>query len=117
MDILITNNPLLEASFAQNYKVEYVDISPIEILRRVRDFVHLGHGLITHPMAGGLPPGLSPYKSVVVTCVSGDLNMDNIGIIESALDSYSRGYVDPSKYSKKHLEDFARLDMALLKRH
>jgi len=113
MDILITNNPACKVHFAGFYRVEYFDMTPLEILQKVRGYVHLGHGLVSHPMAGGLPPGTTPYKSVVITAQAGAISLENIGIIENATERYTR---HGDFYPTTHLESHQALDLALLRR-
>ena len=112
MDILITNNPLCHDHFASMYKVEFADVSAYIILQKVRDFVHLGHEVLTHPRAGGLPPGTSPYKSVLL---SGKQDIKNsfqsLEIVENAVKAYEKA---PTDFSEKHLKNFAKLDLSLL---
>jgi len=112
MDILITNNPKCKEHFEGIYQVEYAGITPLEVLQKVRGFVHLGHGLVTHPMAGGLPPGTSPYKSVLVSSRPSAVNLEFVGIIENATERYGRhgGF-----YPDTHLDSHAELDLALLR--
>lgn len=111
MDILITNNPACKDHFAGVYQVEYADVTPLEILQIVRGRVHLGHRLITHPMAGGLPPGTTPCKSVIVSGKAGAVCMDDVGIIENATERYTR---HGDFYPTAHLESHYMLDLSLL---
>ena len=114
MDILITNNPACKDHFAGFYQVEHIDGTPLEVLQKVRGLVHLGHGLITHPMAGGLPPGTTPYKSVIVTERAGAPNLGLINIIENATERYTR---HGNFYPTTHLDAHAQLDLSLLRRN
>ncbi|MCL2620586.1 MAG: GrdX family protein [Defluviitaleaceae bacterium] len=112
MDILITNNPLCRDYFADIYNVEFSDISAYFILQKVRDFVHLGHGVLTHPRAGGLPPGTSPYKSVLLTGRQDMKNsLQSLEIVENSVKAYEKARTE---FSEKHLEHFAKLDLSLL---
>jgi len=113
MNILISNNPACKAHFEGFYQVEYFEVTPLEILQKVRSYVHLGHGLVTHPMAGGLVPGTTPYKSVIITGDVLGTNLENINIIENATERYTR---HAGFYPNTHLESHQALDLALLKR-
>ena len=114
MNILLTNNPACKAHFEGFCQVEYFEVTPLEILQKVRAYVHLGHGLVSHPMAGGLPPGTTPYKSVIITAHTEAINLENIAIIENATERYTRHGVF---YPSNHLESHQALDLALLKRN
>ena len=112
MDILITNNPLCRDHFAGVYYVEFDDVSAYAILQQVRDRVHLGHGILSHPRAGGLPPGTSPYKSVVLSGVAdGVPNLQLLEIVENAVKAYEKARTE---FPEKHLEHFSKLDLSLL---
>jgi len=112
MDILITNNPLCRDHFAGVYYVEFADVSAHVILQQVRDKVHLGHGILSHPRAGGLPPGTSPYKSVVLSEVAdGVPNPQLLEIVENAVKAYEKARTE---FPEKHLEHFSKLDLSLL---
>ncbi|MDR2167006.1 MAG: GrdX family protein [Clostridiales bacterium] len=113
MDILLTNNPECGGYFGKIYRVEYMDAPPLVVLTRARDMVHLGHGLLTHPLAGGLPPGSHPYRSVVLTAADGAPCAKSIGIIESAVEIYTKA---PNvAFSAEHLKEYAALDLKLIK--
>jgi len=113
MNILLTNNPACQAHFEGFYQVEFFEGTPLEVLQKVRAYVHLGHGLISHPMAGGLPPGTTPYKSVIISAEAGAISTENIGIIENATERYTR---HGDFYPTSHLESHQTLDLALLRR-
>ena len=110
---MITNNPLCNEQLGHVYIVEFAEEAPLATLQRVRNKVHLGHGLITHPTAGGLPPGTSPYKSVVITADAATPTLAHINAIEHTIASYEK-CGQPAQAG--HLDDFAMLDFALVRR-
>ncbi|MCL2574946.1 MAG: GrdX family protein [Defluviitaleaceae bacterium] len=111
MNILVTNNPLCKGRLGNLYDVRFSEVSALEILKCARGFVHLGHSLITHPTAGGLPPGHSPYKSIVITAEATTPNLAFINAIEHTIAQYEKS---TRPEPKEHLEDFAALDFALV---
>lgn len=116
LPILISNNPDVASHFSAIYQVEiYEAATPLEILQKARNLVHLGHGLLTHPLAGSLPAGLSPFKSVVLTAAplapAPDVNI--INIIEGAVNTYSK--VVFGVYCEENNKDFSAIDLALIK--
>jgi hypothetical protein len=118
MDILITNNPECDKHFGKIYQVEYVNAPPLVVLQKARDFVHLGHVLLTHPLAGGLPPGTHPYKSIVVTAAADKTiakpGATAISIIEKAVEIYTKA--PNTAFDDNHLKEYAALDLALMKK-
>ncbi|MCL2856047.1 MAG: GrdX family protein [Defluviitaleaceae bacterium] len=112
MDILITNNPLCRDHFTGIYYVEFADISAHAVLQRVRDLVHIGHVVLTHPRAGGLPPGTSPYKSVLVSAERDmQVAVQFLEATENAVKAYENARTE---FAEKHLVDFQKLDLSLL---
>jgi len=67
MDILVTNNPLVQEQYKDILKVDFLDAGLLDVLIRVRDLVHKGHRLLTHPLSGSVKPNETPYKSVLLT--------------------------------------------------
>ena len=67
MNILVTNNPLVQAQYQDDFRVIFLDTDLIGVLTHTRDKIHNGHQLLTHPLSGSLKPNESPYKSVLLT--------------------------------------------------
>ena len=67
MDVLITNNPLVEASYSSRFKVVFLNTNLPGVLTHVRDYVHKGYVLLTHPLSGSVKPNDTPYKSVLLS--------------------------------------------------
>ena len=116
--IVITNNPLV------NNRVDravYNDgASFTDILTTVRDKVHLGHRLLTHPLSGSVKPGQTPYKSVVISAERGErVDYGSLALIEGALVTANamRGNARPVIWDKETLFDFQLIDYDLVKGH
>ena len=71
MDILVTNNPLVEAQYSSRFRVVFLDTNLAGVLTHVRDCVHKGHKLLTHPLSGSVKPNETPYKSVLLSAAAG----------------------------------------------
>jgi len=67
MDILVTNNPMARKFCESEYQIDFLETSFVDVLVRVRDLVHVGHKLLTHPLSGSIKPNETPYKSVIVS--------------------------------------------------
>ena len=87
MNKLITNNPLAAKRY-HDFEIDFVQAPAREVLRCVRDLVHLGHVLLSHPLSSGVPPKDNPYKSVFISTAEGPLDMDSLRIIEGAVGAY-----------------------------
>lgn len=114
--ILITNNPLIKEKFSNTYQVEFYDIGYIQILEIVRDKIHLGHKLLSHPLSGSVKPNQSPFETVIITKNRTQLDMDSLMIIENSIQTARKLAQDKGVYhwDKNTLEDFQRVDFSLI---
>lgn len=71
MYTIVTNNKIVKERYEnsiQNLTVEYLNGKTcLDILVTVRDYIHKGFRLETHPMAGSVKPNQNPYKSVMIS--------------------------------------------------
>ena len=113
MDILVTNNPLAEAKYKDVLLVENAGPSLSEVLIRVRDLVHGGHTVLTHPLTGGIKPNDTPYKSVLVSGARGKLDEQSLRIIEESVLIAQRSQSKP--IPEHHLPDLQAIDLSLIR--
>lgn len=113
---ILTNNVLICDKFNDTLKVSYVDGSYIDVLYQVRDRIHTGSVLISHPLMGSVKPNETPYRSIILEDKKGALDFQSLSIIESAIESCKKLLNDrpTPDWSNKVLEDFKFLDMKLL---
>ena len=112
--VIVTNNPLVLKEMEHRYSIIYKETTFDGILEQIRDLIHKGYRLLTHPLSGSVKPGETPYKSVLMS--HGErLDMTSLTLIEDAIRT-SRKFEDKSeKYSGKTLDDLKLIDMDLLK--
>jgi len=111
MDIIVTNNPLVEKQYRELFHIEYQD-SASGVYIRVRDLVHGGHILLTHPLSGGLKPGEAAYRSVLVSGKIGGVDEQSLRMIEDCI-SLSRGFT-PVTIPDRNLPDLQSIDLSLI---
>lgn len=114
IDKIMTNNPLVKAEFADRYDILYYELPLNELLVQVRDYIHKGHKLLTHPLSGSVKPNETPYKSVLVSGDAGKLDMDSVMIIEDSIicsRKFEVKYPDPPAHV---LADFQEIDRTLI---
>ena len=115
-NVLITNNPKIFEEFnSSNVKVEYFpDLDFMGILYKVRDYIHLGYKLLTHPIVSSIKPYETPYKSVIL---SKDDNVDlySLEVIENAIE-LTKNFLDkPKRKLTKEIDlDFRLIDYKLV---
>jgi len=112
MDILITNNPLVEERYKAGFQVEHLE-SLDDVLIRARDRVHDGHRLLTHPLSGSLKPNETPYKTVLVSGARSEPDERSVLIIEESL-LFARGF-PPRHIPERYLPDLQTVDLSLIR--
>jgi prephenate dehydrogenase len=114
---IITNNPLLYERFKKKLKddVVWVNASAQEVLTQVRNAIHKGAVLLSHPLSGSMQPGLSPYKSVLVSKPQPQVDFQSVKYIEEAAGIYRKNAkLKYMSYNDKMLNDFQVIDMDLM---
>ena len=112
--VIISNNPRV-ADKLKAFEHTTCD-SYEQVLVQVRNKVHAGARLLTHPLAGSVKPGESPYRSVAIRDESGELDMRSLEVIESAIDRFHTMTASKAErqYPAETLADFQLIDYNLL---
>jgi hypothetical protein len=85
-----------------------------DVLIEVRNLVHQGYELITHPLMGSVKPNETPYRSIMLK--KGIItDTQSVEIIENSIQTYEKfEKMKPSpKWSQSILEDFQFVDLRL----
>ena len=116
MKTIITNNPRVQEQYSDQYNLEYLDKSFLAVLYHVRDGIHQGDLLLTHPLSGSVKPNETPYKSIVVEKKSGNVDMDSLLIIEDAIVMARNLLKTPKLFMEddQRMEDCKLIDLTLL---
>ena len=112
MDLLVTNNPLVDAQLRDMYSVVLVDTDLTGVLTHVRDLIHKGHKLLTHPLMGSVKPNESPYKSVLITGTAGKTDTQSVIIIEECVQAAQK--FTPKSIPEQYLKDLQMVDLSLI---
>ncbi|HKM01931.1 MAG: GrdX protein [Tissierellia bacterium] len=113
--MIITNNDWVLNKYENIYDVLYVDGNFKDVLITVRDRLHLGYELLTHPLGGSVKPSETPYKSVIITDNKNSLNINSIYMIENAIITYDKFNKDKLKFiTEKVREDLKLVDLTVL---
>lgn len=120
--ILITNNVKVNEKYSSgsNRHLSRIDYRPetdlIGILTVVRDLVHQGHELLTHPLTGSIKPYETPFKSICVSAEVGPVQMMSVMIIEEAIGTAKKFLKDKRAvvYPESVLDDFRTIDLSLI---
>ncbi|CAH2213436.1 GrdX family protein [Tepidibacter aestuarii] len=115
--MIITNNSLVYEKFDEKIEIVYLsECSYLKTLEYVRDMIHKGHKLLTHPLSGSLKPNETPFKSIAIGKKVENLDFEGLSIIENSIASAQKlikGKPTP-KYAERILEDFRLIDLSLI---
>lgn len=110
---IITNNPAVVNAYPDEARFRETDVSGV--FAAVRDMVHMGAALVSHPLSGSVKPWESPYKSVAVSPPPGSLCLDSLDRIESAIGMLRGRGARRADCDARALEDFAAIDLDIIK--
>ena len=111
---IITNNPLVLDRLKETHNVVYRKISYEEILREVRDRIHEGHILLSHPLSGSVKPNETPYKSIMISERKGEIDEGSLRLIENAIQACRKFIFKSDLYEEPVYDDFQLIDWSLL---
>ncbi|MEY8429204.1 GrdX family protein [Lachnospiraceae bacterium 48-42] len=112
--MIITNNPLIREKLGESHTIIYKDISYEDVLKEVRDRIHEGHRLLSHPLSGSVKPNETPYKSVMISKGKGEIDEGSLAIIENAIQACRKFVFKSDQYKPEVYEDFRLIDWTLL---
>lgn len=115
--IILTNNPLSKKTFEDRYEVEYKETEVLDIMCMVRNRIHEGHRLLTHPLMSSVKPNETPYRTILISKEKGKLDFDSLAIIEDSINTTQKflNMAKTPKWAQSILEDFELIDMDLIK--
>jgi hypothetical protein len=112
--IIVTNNPLVSEKY-RHCRVERLEGSVLNLLLKVRDYIHQGHQLLTHPLSGSLKPGRIPFKTVIIALNRDGLDHASLHYIEAGLETYRKTVpIKPASWDEAILQEFALVDLSHL---
>lgn len=112
--IIVTNNPLVNEKYGNTHNVIYEDVSYEDILKTVRDRIHGGHQMLTHPLSGSVKPNETPYKSVMISEERGTIDERAVMLIENAIDACRKFELKSDRYKPEVYKDFQLIDCTLI---
>jgi len=113
MDILITNNPLVQKKYINRPKTEYIETDLLGILMHVRNHIHKGHKLLTHPLSGSVKPNETLYKSVLITEKANGTDTQSVCTIEDCIATAKKFL--PKEIPEEYLSDLQNIDLSLIR--
>ncbi|MCL2227526.1 MAG: GrdX family protein [Oscillospiraceae bacterium] len=111
-NILVTNNPMASELFESTLQVEYLSASLLDVLVRVRNLVHSGHTLLTHPLSGSVKPNETHYKSVLLSKSRGKADAQSVQIIGECILAAQR--FNARQLPARYLRDMQIVDLSII---
>lgn len=111
---IYTNNPLVWERLSGRCTVNYQAGSYRALLVRVRDAIHGGGRLLSHPLSGSVKPGETVYKSVALTEAGAGLDFDSLTLIENSIVTCDKFPLKYENLPPEILNDFSLVDLALI---
>ena len=111
---IVTNNTMVYDRFKDSYYFIFFDFSYSGILIKVRDMVHAGHQLLSHPLSGSVKPNETPYKSVLVSKTVGKLDFKSLSIIEQSIVVCEKFGANRFHLTESICDDFMIIDLSLI---
>ncbi len=111
--LIVTNNPMVRERYSQQYDLKYEETSFVGVLKQVRDLVHQGYRLLTHPLSGSIKPNETPYKSVLLEESTGKIDEFSVRVIEEAVLTCDKFSQKKYPYKKDVTRDFQFVDLTL----
>ena len=113
--VIVTNNPKVRDRYGKKYDMVFIDDDLGAVLTEVRDRIHNGAKLLTHPLSGSVKPGETPYKSIALSQCGGQLDMDSMELIENAIMTYGKFSGRICRSGKERFDkDFQEIDLTLI---
>lgn len=109
--IIVTNNVAVKKDFDN---VLFIEGTFDDVLIKVRDLVHQGVELISHPIGASIRMLFSPYRSIIVGDKYTKINSCHVETIESSIINY-RNVNEGRKIDIENAKDYALIDVELLK--
>lgn len=117
MGILLTNNKLVYDEYKDKFEVIYdKDFDYLGILEMVRNKIHEGYQLLTHPLSGSVKPNETPYKSILISNNKSALDTSGLMIVEESILTAMK-FLNNKKtpdWTEKVLDDFRVIDYSLI---
>ena len=112
---LITNNPKFNQEKFKDIEIEYFDISYLDVLKKVRDYVHDNYEVLTHPLYGSVKPNETIYRSILIKR-SEKLDITSINLISEAIGTFEkfRNNKRVPLWTDRVKDDFSLIDHDLI---
>lgn len=114
--LLLTNNPRFNSLNFDKVEINFFeDKNYLEMFYKVRDLIHLGYRLLTHPLYGNFRPRDTLFRTFIV--VKDDkLDVDSLMLVEDAIKRAEHTFNEtvPRRMTDSIISDLSEIDMELI---
>lgn len=117
MGIVITNNKLVFEEYKDSLEIIYDEnLDYVSLLEVVRNKIHEGYQLLTHPLSGSIKPNETPYKSILLSKDKNRLDTTGLMIVEESILTARKFLNDKNtpNWTENILDDFRVIDYSLI---
>lgn len=94
------------------------DGSALSVIKKARDYVHVGWRIAANPLYGNFKPNQQPYRTILLYRQDGDgtADIESLTLIENALRVFEDAQIVrvPGEYPAATEKDFRYLDFVLM---
>ncbi len=109
--LIVTNNSLVKEEFDNCL---FIEGDFLDVLIKVRNLIHGGNQLVSHPLGASVRVLFSPYRSIIVGEENKEINNFYIETIENSIINYKK-HMSDRKIDKRNSYSYALVDRELLK--
>lgn len=116
-NIIVTNNKYVYEKYKDTIEIKYDgDFTYLDVLEFVRDKIHKGHKLMTHPLSGSVKPNETPYKTIMISKDKNTMDYNDLMIIEESIATAKKFiHNKPTpNWTERVLDDFRVIDLSLI---
>lgn len=116
-NFIVTNNPYVYEKYKDKMDMIYKEeLNYIQLLEFIRDKIHEGHQLLTHPLSGSIKPNETPYKTVMISKDKGGLDTSGMLIVEESIETAKKFQTNKPTpdWVESVLDDFRVIDLSLI---
>lgn len=116
-DIIVTNNPYVYDKYKDEYEIIYKEeYTYMDVLEKVREKIHGGYQLKSHPLSGSVKPNETPYKTILISHEPSTLDESGLNIIEESILTVKKFYNNQKTpvWLESVLDDFRVIDLSLI---
>lgn len=114
--VIVTNNPLVSEKI-KDKEILFKEENTLNTFIRVRNMIHKGHVLLTHPLLSSVKPNETLYRTILVSKAKDkQIDIDSLNIIEESIITTNKFLKDSSwpEWNEKLREDFMYIDYDII---